>query len=432
MAVRKEIQLALSGKDEGASSLIERTAGRLRMLQREQRASGEALLERSLKGGAGVERLADLGANALGVAGFGLAAVAIDRVAQSVTHVVKGLEEVRQGKKTFAEITDEAIASIPVVGAVYELTRAFMDLWDGRAAAEQREINRLMNEQKNHLEWIRRNREMNLALIKLEREELERLARHGDAEAGAALDTQARAERDKDFERQRNKVRDDVRGGLMTPEAAMARIGRIDKAEKDATDADVRDRNEVFNRGEAAMAAAKERGDEQDRRQRQAREDAESEGLQKSLTLNGQYLDAKLEQIRLHYDRATEAGQTAEEIDQIQKNRALAEEEARRQDALDRQVRDNDRAHDLINSKARVLNERISSLQEGGSGPTRGSELSTRFHGTAENRRDLQADMLEVLRAQLKSLENQGKALEEANRLMQQAAHDNGGYTLRG
>jgi hypothetical protein len=128
---RKEIEIAIKGKDEGAGSLVDSVAQKLKMLKKEARQSGENNLEQLFEGGNLTDGLMKL----LGGAKLALAGFVTEQVGESLSEWAEKAAELQkeldEGKITIGEMTDKLAGSVPVFGSVWSAGRAIHDLLAG-------------------------------------------------------------------------------------------------------------------------------------------------------------------------------------------------------------------------------------------------------------------------------------------------------------
>ncbi len=124
------IEIVLSGKDKGASALLDKVAMKAKMLRKEESASGERALEKMI--GQGPEGLA----RALGV---GLPVFAIDMAGKALGKVGEKMEEVRRnfvmGKEDARAMWASVMEGVPVFGEVFSAGENIREAFTGEKLA---------------------------------------------------------------------------------------------------------------------------------------------------------------------------------------------------------------------------------------------------------------------------------------------------------
>jgi hypothetical protein len=123
---RKEVEVVLKGKDEGASSAVDRLAQRLKMMRKENAMAGENVLERAMGSGRG---MANAGMDLLGL---GAAGIITDQLGQRLANLTSKAIELRdayrQGKMTLGEMADELGKQAPLLGGIWATGRNIREL----------------------------------------------------------------------------------------------------------------------------------------------------------------------------------------------------------------------------------------------------------------------------------------------------------------
>lgn len=124
---RKEVEIALVGKDEGAGNLLEKTGHQLKALHKEAAASGENRVKALL--GGDPEEIANL----LGGAKVGLAIFATDKIAEGIANIAEKYNSVREqveaGKMDWEEGRFEIAKTIPVFGTILDAASSVRDVY---------------------------------------------------------------------------------------------------------------------------------------------------------------------------------------------------------------------------------------------------------------------------------------------------------------
>jgi hypothetical protein len=156
---REEITIALGGKDEGAGTLLDRTAQKIRALKAEQRASGEKGLKKLIAGGP--DSLLEFGGNLVGGAKFGLAAFAIGQAAHAIDGMADKATELKKQWKEGAldadTMVDTIAGAIPVIGEVWTAGRKVHGLLFGDVKEDWEKLNKEADE---HYEKVARQTEV--------------------------------------------------------------------------------------------------------------------------------------------------------------------------------------------------------------------------------------------------------------------------------
>ncbi len=130
MAKQFDINLALHGKDEGASSTVDSVARNVKVRMAEMRASGDLSLERLIK--QGPEGIAKIFGAGLAVAGIELGARALEKVGTTMQEVRRQFVE---GKEDAGEMWDKVAEGIPIFGDVWKAGRAIHEGLTGEKLA---------------------------------------------------------------------------------------------------------------------------------------------------------------------------------------------------------------------------------------------------------------------------------------------------------
>lgn len=313
MATKAEVDLAFTGRDQGAGSLIDRLGKKLKDFKKEERQSGEGALERTIAGGGrGIaEGLGDLA----GIAKVGIGLAIVDQIGKAGEASVKLFAEWRSGAKTGAEVADSMARQLPAVGALYGFFRGIRNELDGSAKAAREEAEAIKEAEaaaKRRAEATAFNKKLKDdgdQQAKSDRDEevgLQGLGAFGEQRARAEYKLQDRLDQ---IEKDRQQAREKLVGGEQKAALArlqgqetqarnlqMQRLVAIDKEEqqkREEDDAKAVD-DEVKRQDEAAKEAAEKRlkgwelGEELIRQSR-AKRDARKElgDLQKELAGDG-------------------------------------------------------------------------------------------------------------------------------------------------
>jgi hypothetical protein len=145
-------QFGKAAEKVGGASYANLTAN-VKALKREQRVSGESALVSVLRGGP--EEIAGTLIDALGA---GAAAVGIEFFANSLKSAGENAAKIRSefaaGKISWGEMVENAAASIPIFGGVWEAGRAIRDAFFGDLTAEKVEMEQIKRESEGTLDLI--------------------------------------------------------------------------------------------------------------------------------------------------------------------------------------------------------------------------------------------------------------------------------------
>ena len=413
-----------------AEATVDGVTRKLKLMHKEASESGEILLKRALGGGA--DELVGTGLELLGGAKLGLAAFAVDQVAQKIKGTVDAVAEVKKewdaGTMSAGEMREKIILSIPVINSIYEAEKSIYDLISGESKLEE-DFNSSVEQNARRHEEVGKVLKENLEIIKELGKEAEQSAFKlaGDSYGGFLREASRR--RDEDLRRiqeQRDKAETTLTGGEKE-----LRLQELKEAEKSIEQTYANDTLEMNRRVEKQkLEIATRAGDELGA--------IKSEILQSQLKEQGNDLAAEIEAINqatlekkaaLERERNDSLEQRTwsenseylyqRAIEEIQNEGMQARETASKRDAQQRQKD----AFDLYNQATAEANAKMRedqewakkqleyTLQDKMDVMTRAHHaqpatlLNNRFHGLAEQQKDHNEEMLAVLRLILRQLE---------------------------
>ncbi len=339
---------------DNASPVVQGAVGKiggyLKQLQKEERASGEMALARTMRSGEGLAGA--LGAS-MGIAGAGLGVLAIGQISEALHGMSEKVSEI---KKNWNEIDgSERVAhiaeAIPIIGQITTGVESLVSIWGGEAE----KIDLATEAMKRQASYAKEMKTIAEQVAEIQKQGTSYRRRAAEAEAEVVL-----GHKPGEFDARRGGVEDEFeenRDKLNARQKAIDEQLKMDKYMKDSERAslgheseDIRSNLQDLDRWKAAenkRIDVDEKNERkkttqemmEDRRKAQlesldATESAQSDAHVKELQANGDFLGAELAQIHEQYSKRLDAlkGGSAERLALLAAE-AADEAEARKKSA---------------------------------------------------------------------------------------------------